>query len=70
MEIKTFKQYPLKAISDFRMLARVKMTRMVTIEEMGDMVLNYKPDIKDKVEKLLSPVKSKRDFLMLLKNRL
>ena len=60
MEIKTFKVS--KAISDFRMLARVKMTRMVTIEEMGDMVLNYKPDIKDKVEKLLSPVKSKKRF--------
>ena len=60
MEIKTFKVS--KALSDFRMLARVKMTRMVTIEEMGDMVLNYKPDIKDKVEKLLSPVKSKKRF--------
>ena len=60
MEIKTFKVS--KALSDFRMLARVKMTRMVTIEEMGDMVLSYKPDIKDKVEKLLSPVKSKKRF--------
>jgi len=54
-----------KALNGFKMLRKGRMTGMVTLEAMGDMVLDSDPSLKGKIEKFLPPVKSKRYFLML-----
>ena len=66
MGFKTFQVS--RALSGFKMLQRGKMSGMVTLEAMGDMVLDDKPELKEKIEKFLPPVKSKRYFLMLSHN--